>query len=138
MDDDQSLIEALARRMYPYRHRWEMAFTISPSSAVRLLEEWEDADLILVTDWKMPGLSGVELARLASMRSRSGNQVVSEIYTILTSGNLGPGHASKVHRSFSHDSAYVHDVIDKPFNLETLLEKICVGQHALQTLRLVG
>ena len=59
VDDEPNVLDGLRRMLYPLRKEWEMTFTSSGQDALRAMSESE-FDL-LVTDVRMPGMSGIEL-----------------------------------------------------------------------------
>jgi putative nucleotidyltransferase with HDIG domain len=59
VDDEPNVLDGLKRMLYPLRKEWTMTFTSSGQDALRAMSESE-FDL-LVTDVRMPGMSGIEL-----------------------------------------------------------------------------
>src|SRR5690349_10352704 len=53
------MLEGLKRMLYPLRREWEMVFVTEATEALRRLQE--DAFDVLVTDLRMPHMSGAEL-----------------------------------------------------------------------------
>jgi DNA-binding NtrC family response regulator len=59
VDDEPNLLDALRRMLSPMRKQWEMEFVSSGREALRHLSETEYD--VLVTDVRMPEVSGIEL-----------------------------------------------------------------------------
>jgi putative nucleotidyltransferase with HDIG domain len=59
VDDEPNVLDGLRRMLYPLRKEWAMTFTSSGQDALRAMSASE-FDL-LVTDARMPGMSGIEL-----------------------------------------------------------------------------
>ena len=61
VDDEQNVLDGIRRTLYSLRNEWDMKFVSSASEALRCLAESPfDA---LITDVRMPGMSGIELLR---------------------------------------------------------------------------
>ena len=59
VDDEQRVLDGLARMLRPLRHEWEMSFA---SGAAEGLAELEARPFdVVVSDMRMPGMDGVEL-----------------------------------------------------------------------------
>ena len=61
VDDDSKVAKALARVATALGH--QVTITLDPHDAIARVQHGEHFDLVL-TDWQMPALSGVELARV--------------------------------------------------------------------------
>jgi YesN/AraC family two-component response regulator len=59
VDDEPKVLEGLKRMLYPLRNEWQTVFACNGRDALQLLSE-SDYD-VLVTDIRMPGMSGIEL-----------------------------------------------------------------------------
>jgi len=59
VDDEPRVLEGMKRMLYPYRNDWDMVFVGSGAEALRQLAE-SHFD-VLITDMRMPGMSGIEL-----------------------------------------------------------------------------
>jgi YesN/AraC family two-component response regulator len=59
VDDEPKILEGLKRMLYPLRNEWQTAFATNGRQALQLLSE-SDYD-VLVTDIRMPDMSGIEL-----------------------------------------------------------------------------
>jgi len=66
VDDDDRLLAGLRRRLHTFRTRWSFGFVTSGEDALARLES-DGADVI-VSDMRMPGMSGVELLRVVQQR----------------------------------------------------------------------
>ena len=61
VDDEPKVLDGLRRMLYPLRSEWHTEFVSNGREALQLLSE-SDYD-VLVTDVRMPDMSGVELLR---------------------------------------------------------------------------
>ncbi|MFH0974475.1 MAG: response regulator [Spirochaetota bacterium] len=68
VDDENNLLEGLKRMLRKKKDEWEMEFANSGASALELLEKGKFN--IIVTDYKMPGMDGLEL--LARVKEKFG------------------------------------------------------------------
>lgn len=59
VDDEPNVLSGIRRLLRPHRHEWEMAFASSGASALQRLQE--RSFNIIVSDLRMPGMSGIEL-----------------------------------------------------------------------------
>ena len=66
VDDEPMLLSGLQRSLRPMREEWEMAFVGSGPEALKLMEQ-QPFDII-VTDMRMPGMSGTELLEEVKQR----------------------------------------------------------------------
>ena len=66
VDDEPKVLDGLRRMLYPYRNDWHMVFVSSAAEALKHLAQ-SPFD-VLVTDVRMPQMSGIEL--LEEMRRR--------------------------------------------------------------------
>lgn len=62
VDDEQAVVDALRRRFRPMREEWDMGFCTDAESALADLHARQAE--VLVTDIRMPGVSGVDLLQL--------------------------------------------------------------------------
>jgi len=110
VDDEINILDSLKRFFYKNRKEWNMSFVSSGEQAIEHLEN-NKVD-ILVTDMKMPEMSGVELLRIVQSRfsnviriALSGLEITPEIQDALKS--------SIIHRYFR-----------KPFNMQEIEKAI--------------
>lgn len=66
VDDEPLVLQGLQRTLRPARHEWDMAFVGSGPEALKVLAE-QPFDVI-VTDMRMPGMSGAELLETVKLR----------------------------------------------------------------------
>src|ERR1035441_7456493 len=94
VDDDPKVLDGLRRMLYPLRDEWQIVFASNGHQALQLLSE-SDYD-VLVTDVRMPDMSGIELLQEVA------NQFPRVVRLVL-SGTMDP--AALVHsRSEEHTS----------------------------------
>lgn len=78
VDDEENILKAL-RRLFR-REPWEQRFAASGAEALALLEADGPADVV-VTDQRMPGMSGVELLKEVRRRCPDSARIVLSGYT---------------------------------------------------------
>ncbi|MGE0481061.1 MAG: HDOD domain-containing protein [Phycisphaerae bacterium] len=66
VDDDEGILDGLRRVLRPYRAEWDATFALGGESALKLLGT-QRFDVV-VSDMRMPGISGGELLRLTRGR----------------------------------------------------------------------
>jgi YesN/AraC family two-component response regulator len=71
VDDEPRVLDGLRRMLYPFRNDWDMVFVSSGREALQQLAESEFD--VLLTDIRMPGMTGIEL--LAEVANRHPNVV---------------------------------------------------------------
>lgn len=59
VDDEPKVLDGLKRMLYPYRNEWQMVFVSSANEALQRLAETPFD--VLITDVRMPQMSGIEL-----------------------------------------------------------------------------
>ncbi len=94
------------------------AVSVAPDGFDALKQiEWQLPDLILVSDWKMPGLNGIDLCRIIR------NNPVSRAIPIILMGGSWP--------SFEKDAVF-EAFLQKPFQVAALLSmvrKVAGAEH---------
>jgi diguanylate cyclase (GGDEF)-like protein len=116
VDDDIVSLKMLQRRLIHAGHRVSTA--CDGDDALRL--SLEEAPQLVVADWKMPGLDGLQLCQ-ALRKIASGQR----IYFLLVTGT---DDEESVVRAFD---AGVDDYITKPFNPRILLARINAGRRII-------
>ncbi len=120
VDDDDDALESLANVLehlgYPTRR------ATSAEDALRAFEE-RPASIVL-TDWSMPGMSGVELC--AALKARA-----PATYVILATG-----HAELAHR-IEGERAGADDFLPKPIDLTDLEARLLAGNRLLRAFEAV-
>lgn len=104
VDDEQNMCDVCTRTLQ--RAGYEVLATSDPDEAVRALREERNFDLLL-TDIKMPRMSGLDLARIAKERDPA-------IAVIIMTGFAS---MENLHQSVQRGVA---DFLSKPFELEQL------------------
>jgi diguanylate cyclase (GGDEF)-like protein len=119
-DDDE--VVRLALRSLLTQHGWEVVTASNGEEAYALLQQ-DDAPLLALVDWMMPGMSGVELCRKvrASDKSRrthmimlTGRREKDDMVTGLESG--------------------ADDFISKPFNINELNARVRAAERSVSQL----
>jgi YesN/AraC family two-component response regulator len=64
VDDERNVLDGVRRMLYALRNEWDMTFVSSGAEALQYLAE-SPFD-VLVTDVRMPGMSGIELLEESS------------------------------------------------------------------------
>jgi CheY-like chemotaxis protein/anti-anti-sigma regulatory factor len=119
VDDEPIICGELA--VYLSRHHYQVHAAADGRSALELLAEHE-VDVI-ITDYRMPGMDGIELMRVA-------RRLKPNLPVILVSGQADIQTAV---RALKEDAA---DFLQKPFDLQALLRAIQTAMEARQAARL--
>lgn len=64
VDDESNIRDGMRRMLHSMRNEWEMEFTSSGDDALRILNEWKNANKpfdVVISDMRMPGMDGAEL-----------------------------------------------------------------------------
>jgi len=104
VDDEQNVLEGLARMLRGMRHEWKMTFLSDPLRAAALLEQ-PTFDAIVV-DMRMPQMDGAELLARARERSPGTARIVLS------------GHAER--EAALRSVGLAHQFLAKPCNADTL------------------
>lgn len=105
VDDDTHVLALAARMLRVYGHK-----AIVRGSAQEALSEIPEGPFILLTDFAMPGMDGLDLWR--EIRARAGPRAEC----LLMSGTLNDGVRERA------KALGVRAVIEKPFSLEDLAQ----------------
>ena len=119
VDDEQRVLDGLKRMLYPLRNEWRMAFATSGREALELLDQSEYD--VLVTDLRMPEMSGVEL--LASVASRH-PQVVRMVLSGVADQEVALRSATLAHQYLVKpcDAATLRTTVGRAFSLRVMLD----------------
>jgi YesN/AraC family two-component response regulator len=122
VDDEPMVLKALERMFRRSRYRFFLA-----ESAERALKIMEQTDVnLLITDHRMPGLSGVELCRIVAARHPGTMRFILSAYTeleeILTALKKGE----------------VQRLLSKPLDMHRLLQVVDRAVEQTQVIRSVG
>jgi HD-like signal output (HDOD) protein/CheY-like chemotaxis protein len=126
VDDEQSLLDGLRRSLRQQRDVWDMSFTTSGQEALKMMEtEPYDA---LITDMRMPGMSGVELLSIVATRYP---QMVRIILSGQSSQDLTLKSVMLAHQYLSKpsDKGQLESALQRAFNLQETL-----GNESLRSL----
>ncbi len=108
VDDDPCVLSGLQRMLRPLRHEWAMAFADSGPSALEALSR-EPFDVI-VSDMRMPGMSGAQLLAEAARRRPEAARIVLS------------GQADREHLDLLADIP--HEYLSKPCDAARLQEAV--------------
>ena len=115
VDDEAFILSGLQRMLRPLRHEWAMTFALGGLEALNALAQSE-VDVI-VTDMRMPGMSGAQL--LAEVRAQ-----YPHVARIVLSGQSDREH-------LQHLADIPHEYLSKPCDTEALKEAVrracCLG-----------
>ena len=115
-DDDEIALELLSNTLKKAGYEVETA-TEGRSAAMQIAS---GAARIVITDWEMPGMTGVELCRYVRQRQSDGY-----VYLILLTGRNG---RDEVVEGLS---AGADDFVAKPFHPEELVCRVRTGERVL-------
>ena len=120
------------RRLQHFLEKWDHHVTTAVNG-VEALEKFLDQDVeLVITDWMMPEMDGMELVR----RIRSGGRDKPYVYTILLTSR---GEKEDVVKGLSEVG--VDDYVVKPFEPDELRARLSVGERTVRlerTLREYG
>jgi len=125
VDDEQSVLDGLRRMLHRERQRWDFTFLSSPVEAAQLMER-ERFDVI-ITDMRMPDMSGVELLEKAREHCPSCVRIILS----------GHGELADIMKSVGPS----HQFLSKPCDGEKILaaiERACRMRSTLSDSRLLG
>lgn len=108
VDDEPHILSGLQRMLRPLRHEWTMIFAEGVPAALEALDRGTFD--VVVTDMRMPGMSGAQL--LAEIGRRS-----PQVAGIVLSGQTDPEQARQL-------ADTPHDFLAKPCDAEVLKKAI--------------
>lgn len=123
VDDDPRVLRLLAHQMTAGGY----SVTTAPDAETALRMVHEDAPHILVTDWRMPGMSGGDLLR-AMRESEIGRQVYGIVLT-------ARDEEDQVVAAFD---AGADDFVAKPYNPRVLMARVAAGHRTVELQRQVS
>lgn len=128
VDDEPAVLDGLRRNLRRHRTEWEMSFH---GSALDLMEQLTDSrGAVVVTDWQMPEVDGIELC--SRLRKRESDDSSCRFYIILLTG------VQDVEAAVTALEGGADEFIRKPFDSRELLARMRVGKRILaaeETLR---
>lgn len=120
VDDDESVLALVSRHLS--KAGYKVLTASSGDEAIKVLTT-EEAPIV-VTDWMMPGMSGLELCR--AIRDHEG---IAFTYVIILTAQTGD---DKLVEAFEEGA---DDFLTKPFNPRELLARIRAGERIIQLRR---
>lgn len=122
VDDEVQVLRSLERRLKPRSTAWDMRFFASAAEALEALKGEREA--VVVTDWLMPGMDGLELCRRLREAEAGGRREYT--YVLILTGRQEVEHTV---RALDEGA---DDFLAKPFHLEELVARIGVGVRILR------
>jgi putative nucleotidyltransferase with HDIG domain len=120
VDDEPRVLDGLRRMLFPMRHEWEMLFAESGQEALNMMTK-DDFDVV-VTDMRMPGMSGAEF--LSEVRKRN-PQTVRIVLSGQTKRDTILRSIAPIHQFLSKpcDADTIKSVLVRAFTLRKLLSE---------------
>lgn len=123
IDDAPEVLDGLRRAFRRYRTDWEMSFHDDP--VVALAELHANPGQVVVTDWMMPGLTGLELCR--SIQTPKEPDSRAQYYVIILTGK------QDVAAAVGALDEGADDFVRKPFDSKELAARIRTGIRVLES-----
>jgi len=121
IDDDANFLQGLRRNLRQISPEWDMEFISSAKEALEKVKEQQN--VVLVTDWMMPGMDGLRLCQ--HIREHQNVEEPGYTYIILLTGKQG------TEDLVSALEAGADDYLPKPFDTRELVARIQVGLRIL-------
>jgi diguanylate cyclase (GGDEF)-like protein len=121
VDDESAVLDGLRRALRPLRTEWDMSFHTSAREVLDLLTE--SGGGLVVSDWRMPGMDGMELCR--QLRKLEARDPECRYYIILLTG------VQEVEAAVAALDEGADEFIRKPFDWRDLAARIRVGVRIL-------
>jgi len=122
VDDDKNFLSSMKRTMRQKNEGWEVSFCSNALDALEILKKKGHA--VIVTDWNMPEMDGLELCR--HVRELEDKTALENCYIILLTGNLG------VEKTVEALGQGADDYIYKPCDPRELMARIKVGFRIIE------
>lgn len=117
VDDDPRALRTVDRGLREFRSQWNLAFAEDGATALEFLKD--DYDHVLVTDWMMPGLSGIDLCR--QIRQQELAEQLGYTYILLLTGK------QEITSIVEALEAGADDFLSKPYDQRELVARIRAG-----------
>jgi HD-like signal output (HDOD) protein/ActR/RegA family two-component response regulator len=119
VDDEPKVLEGLRRMLYPYRNEWQMVFVASAGEALRQLSEAQFD--VLITDVRMPQMSGIELLSHVVERHP---QVVRMVLSGMAEKEVTLPSVMLAHQYLDKpcDAATLRAAVERVFQLQVILD----------------
>lgn len=125
VDDEPKVLEGLRRMLYPYRNEWQMVFVSSAGEALQQLAQ--SAFDVLVTDVRMPQMSGIELLSQVVERHP---QVVRMVLSGMADKEVTLPSVMLAHQYLDKpcDAATLRAAVERVFQLQVILDNPALKQ----------
>ncbi len=125
VDDDERALRTVERGLRGYQSQWNLAFADSGMAALENLDD--DHDYVLVTDWMMPGISGLDLCQ--RVREREAQGLSGYTYILLLTGK------QEITSIVEALEAGADDFLSKPYDQRELIARIRAGIRIVELQR---
>lgn len=122
VDDDQNLLQGIKRALRGMEKEWATDYLSNAGEIAGILKRSGPA--VIVTDWNMPGVSGVELCQ--QVRELEKKKEIGFCYLILLTGRQG------VEGAVEALEKGADDFITKPFDARELVARIRSGFRIIE------
>jgi len=125
VDDEPKVLDGLRRMLYPYRNEWNMVFVSSAAEALQQLSQSQFD--VLITDVRMPQMSGIEL--LSEVVERH-PQVVRMVLSGMADKEVTLPSVMLAHQYLDKpcDASTLRAAVERVFQLHVILENPALKQ----------
>ncbi|MCL4693650.1 MAG: diguanylate cyclase [Candidatus Hydrogenedentes bacterium] len=117
VDDDERALRTVERSLREYQSQWNLAFANSGEAALKCLQDGHD--YVLVTDWMMPGISGLDLCQRVREQDAQGQSGYT--YILLLTGK------QEITSIVEALEAGADDFLSKPYDQRELIARVRAG-----------